>query len=105
MRLKQLKMTYSIFVENTANNDVIDAVKYYESKQKGLGERFLKHWEETIDILKQNPNLYQKKYKNFRQILIKPFPYHIVYEIEQNTIVIYKVPYGGRHPRNRFKKI
>lgn len=97
-------MKYVIYVEDTADSDVVEAVKYYEGKQEGLGERFLKHWEQTLELLKQNPNLYQKKHKHYRQILIKPFPYHIIYEIEQNNIFVYKVPYGGMHPRKRYTK-
>jgi plasmid stabilization system protein ParE len=97
-------MSYEIDVKETADNDVVNAVKYYESKQEGLGERFLNCWEKTLELLKQTPQSYQKKYKSFRQISVEPFPYHIVYEIEETTIVIYKVPYGGRHPRKRYKK-
>lgn len=97
-------MSYELDVKETADRDVTAAVKYYESKQQGLGERFLHRWEQTLEQLKQDPNLYQKKHKNFWQILIKPFPYHIIYDIEQKIISIYKVPYAGRHPRKRYTK-
>lgn len=97
-------MSYEIEVKETASKDLVNAVTYYESKQEGLGERFLNCWEQTLEQLKQAPQSYQKKYKNFRQVMIKPFPYHIIYEIERTTIVVYKVPYGGRHPRKRYRK-
>jgi mRNA-degrading endonuclease RelE of RelBE toxin-antitoxin system len=97
-------MSYELDIKVTATADLLKAAKYYNSEQKGLGERFLSCWEQTLESLKQDPNIYQKKHKNFRQILIKPFPYHIIYEIEQSTIVVYKVPYGGRHPRKRYNK-
>lgn len=97
-------MNYKLDVKETADKDVVKAVRHYESKQEGLGVRFLNSWEQTLELLKHDPNIYQKKYKNFRQILIKPFPYHIIYEVEQSTIVVYKVPYGGRHPRKRYTK-
>jgi hypothetical protein len=71
-------MNYKLDVKETANKDVVKAVKHYESKQEGLGERFLNSWEQTLELLKYDPNIYQKKHKNFRQILIKPFPYHII---------------------------
>jgi plasmid stabilization system protein ParE len=97
-------MSYEINVKETADKNLVNAVKYYESSQEGLGERFLNCWEQTLELLKQAPQSYQKKYKNFRQILIKPFPYHIIYEIEGTTIVVYNVPYARRHPRKRYKK-
>ena len=97
-------MNYEIDIKETANNDVVKAVKYYESQQEGLGERFLNRWQHTLEQLKKDPNIYQKKHKNFRQVLIKPFPYHIIYDIEQTTIFVYKVPYAGKHPRKRYTK-
>ena len=97
-------MNYEVNVQETANNDVIKAVKYYEREQEGLGERFLNRWQHTLELLKKAPNSYQKKYKNFRQIIIKPFPYQIIYDLEHTTIIVYKVPYAGRHPRKRYTK-
>lgn len=97
-------MSFEIEVKETAFRDVLNAINYYQSKQEGLGERFLNCWEQALELLKQTPESYQKKYKNFRQIEIKPFPYHIIYEIEGISIVVYKVPYGGQHPRKRYKK-
>jgi hypothetical protein len=35
-------MSYEINVKETADNDLVNAVKYYESEQAGLGERFFK---------------------------------------------------------------
>jgi len=34
----------------------------------------------------------------------KTFSYQIIYEIDNEVIVIYKVVYGGRHPRKRYTK-
>jgi plasmid stabilization system protein ParE len=97
-------MKYAIKVKEPARNNITEAFLYFESRQEGLGERFLQSWERHLEFLEQEPHLYQKKYKDFRQILIKPYPYHIIYEIENDVIVIYKVIYAGRHPRKRYTK-
>lgn len=95
-------MIYKIEITESANNDVVSAFIYYEHKHNGLGERFLSSWENQLISLQKEPLIYQKKYKNFRQVLLKPFPYHIIYEAENKTIVVYKVSYSGRHPRKRY---
>ena len=45
-----------------------------------------------------------KKYKDFRQVLITPYTYHIIYEIDNTVVVIYKVIYAGIYIRMRYKK-
>jgi plasmid stabilization system protein ParE len=95
-------MKYSILVKESARNNITEAFLYYERKQEGLGERFLRAWERHLEFLQQEPNLYQKKYKDFRQVIIRPYPYHIIYELEEQVIVVYKVIYAGRHPRKRY---
>ena len=97
-------MKYTVDVKELARDNVTEAFLYYESKQQGLGERFLLCWEKHLASLQQEPNLYQKKYKDFRQVIIKPYPYHIIYEIEELVIVVYKVIYAGRHSRKRYTK-
>ncbi len=97
-------MTYTIEVKELANKQVVDTFLYYESKLTGLGERFLKCWEQELEALQKAPYLNQKKYKNFRQVLLNPYPYHIIYEIEQQNIIVHKVPYARRHPRKRYSK-
>lgn len=97
-------MKYVLDIKISAEKGVLKAFDYYESKQQGLGERFLERWEVKIELIKQNPLLFQKKYKNFRQVLLEPYPYHIVYEVEENIISVYKVIYAGRSSRKRYTK-
>jgi hypothetical protein len=97
-------MKYTLEILESARDNVVEAFLYYEGKQPGLGERFLDCWEKQLKALQLEPNLFQKRYKDFRQVLIKPYPYHIIYEIDNTVIVIYKVIYAGRHPRMRYKK-
>ncbi len=97
-------MSYVLDIKISAESGVVNAFEYYESVENGLGIRFLDSWEKHLGIIKQNPLLFQLKYKNFRQTLIKPYPYHIIYEVEQNKITIYKVIYGGRSNQKRYNK-
>lgn len=97
-------MKYVLDIKISAKAGVLDAFDYYESVQEGLGTRFLDYWEAHISIVEENPLLFQKKHKDFRQALIKPYPYHIIYKIENNTITVYKVIYAGSSPRKRYSK-
>ena len=97
-------MKFKLIVEDTADFEISKAYAHYEDLQTNLGERFLNRWQELSKLIEKNPLLYQIKYKQFRQVLLKPFPYHIIYEIEGNLVVVYRVVYAGKHPRKRYKK-
>jgi len=97
-------MKYILDIKISAKAGVLDVFDYYEGIQEGLGKRFLDYWETHINIVEENPLLFQKKYKDFRQALIKPYPYHIIYKIENNIIAVYKVIYAGKSPRKRYNK-
>ena len=97
-------MKYLLDIKTSAEKGVLNAFDYYEGKQKGLSDRFLDYWETHLNLIKQEPLLFQKKYKNFRQALIKPYPYYIIYEVEENIITVYKVVYAGKSSRKRYNK-
>ncbi len=97
-------MKFHLDIQPTARQDLADTVRYYEDLREGLGLRFLDLWEKQVEALCSNALLYQKKHKSFRTVLIKPYPYHIVYEIEGQTVYVYKVVFAGRHPKKRYTK-
>lgn len=56
---------------------------------------------ELIDALRDNPLIFQKKYKNLRQALVKRFSFlihYIVIEKEQNFIIL-GVLHASRNPQ------
>lgn len=72
-----------------AQTEYIDAFLYYENKQEGLGARFEKEVDELITLIQEAPLLFSKKYKSFREPLLKNFPYLVVFEIIEEVIVVH----------------
>jgi hypothetical protein len=64
---------------------------------------FLEEWESTLEYIANNAEGCAKKYKEFRQAVLKRFPYLIAYEIEGGS-VIYTVINAKRHLSRRYKK-
>jgi hypothetical protein len=58
-------MKYILDVKVSAKAGLFEAYDYYEAMQEGLGIRFLDAWDDHLDILQQNPLLFQKKQKIF----------------------------------------
>ncbi len=97
-------MRYKKEITESARSGAIEAFLYYENKQTGLGDRFLDKMEILINRIAEEPEHFQEKHKTFRQAIIKPFSYILIYEIEKSSVVIYKVIYGGKNPKKFYKK-
>ena len=95
-------MNYKLHPLLGVDNDISNAVEWYESQQKGLGERFIDDWESTANYILSNPLAFSKKIKSFRQAVLKNFPYLIIYEVVGNLIVIYAVINGKQRPKKRY---
>ena len=98
-------MKFSLFPAEGLDSRIADAAEWYEFKQRGLGLKFIEDWESSVDYLLRNPYSYQKKHKHFRYAYLKIFPHVIVYEIEQQLVIIYDVVHAKQHPKKRLLKI
>ena len=64
---------------------------WYEGKQPGLGMRFVAEVDSTIERIRESPEMYAKIRKDYRQALVKRFPYAVYYEFSQQTVKIYSI--------------
>ncbi|RKR82682.1 ParE-like toxin of type II ParDE toxin-antitoxin system [Mucilaginibacter gracilis] len=95
---------YQIVIKPKAVDMARDAYVWYELQQPGLGELFLKELDNCYDKLEAWPIAYAKIRKNFRQIILKKFPYVLVFEIIKHEVVIYAVFHTSLSPRKKFKR-
>lgn len=84
-------MAYKIHVREEAQMDIINAGRWYESRQKGLGERFVSVVENQIEHLSTFAEAFPAKKGNFRELVIKEFPYVIIYIIKSSEVIILAV--------------
>ncbi len=79
---------YKILFSSAALSDLKEGKRWYNTQQKGLGERLMKDLKETTESIKLNPYHASVKFGNIRTVACKIFPYSLHYEIdEENNIV------------------
>lgn len=83
---------------------VQEAFNWYEEQQAGLGDLFLAELENGFDKLEIWPLSYTIIKKNYRQFILRTFPYVIVYEILNDAVIVYAVFHTSRNPRKKFKR-
>ena len=96
-------MKYQIAIPESVYWELQEVSAYYESKQKGLGFKFIESWEIAMQHIGEAPQLYQKKYKKIRSIKLTRFPYVLAFEVTGSRIYIYRLAHAKRHPKKIFK--
>jgi plasmid stabilization system protein ParE len=98
-------MSYTLEIKEEARQDVLQAAQWHEEQQEGLGQRF---WESTwanLKYLENYPLSQQRKYQENRELLMKDFPYVIVYRIaERNTVIVLAIASCKQHPSKKRKR-
>jgi len=81
-----------------ADNDVVESYRWYEEREPGLGEEFLRCVEASILAIQRHPHLYPVAVDQFRRALIRRFPYEIFYEAYENLLTVYSVFHCSQDP-------
>lgn len=94
------KQSYSIELDINAENSISDSFNFYESRQTGLGLRFIKSVEDIFGLISENPLLFPIKDKKYHVAPTKIFPYLILYRLQKNTktIIILEVFHTAQNP-------
>lgn len=91
-------MVYRLIIKPRAENDLAEAITWYESQKSGLGKLFLDQVEKYLKNIGKNPFQYPSKRKPYREAFIKMFPYLIIYEVVENEVIVYSVFNTYRDP-------
>jgi toxin ParE1/3/4 len=81
-----------------AELDLIEAIRWYDERDQKLGDDFLRRIYHCIGSLERNPDLYPVFHRQMRRALVRRFPYQILYEIENDEIIIYAIYHSSRDP-------
>lgn len=89
-------MTVEFLVE--AEQELVDVVLWYESKQPGLGRRFRKEVEFVVGSIAQNPLLNRERDGGYRRVNCPVFPYYLPYFIRRDKIIVAAIAHEHRRP-------
>jgi plasmid stabilization system protein ParE len=100
-------MKYELVLREKALDELHEAYFWYEDKQKGLGERFLKTANDFLKVIQKNPHSFKTTYRIFREVWLRKFPFLIVYfkDEKKNKIVIVSVFHTSRNPKSKLRQI
>lgn len=92
-------MAYSLFIQTEAIIEIREAFEWYEEQREGLGFELIEEIEASYQILNNHPERYSYINQQYRRIRTNRFPYIIIFEIEDNNIIVNSVRHIKGEPQ------
>ena len=89
----------NILFLSLAEEEVNDAVVWYEEQTEGLSREFLDELDRVVRLVRTYPLLATEIEPDIRRFLFGRFPYSLIYGLDQETIVAIAVAHNHREPR------
>jgi hypothetical protein len=90
-----------IFVLEEVWQDAAESAEWYDTIEgKELGDRFISTFYSYWSQIQRDDEAPRLIYKQFRRVLIEPFPYALYYKVMSNRIVLALLWHTARRPRH-----
>jgi len=81
-----------------AREEFLAEVSFYEAAQKGLGAKFSSAVEKATALAVAFPNVGSPAAEGTRRVVVKGFPFLIVYKRSATGILVFAVAHQSRRP-------
>ena len=90
-----------------AKSELTDATSYHNMQSEGLGYEFAAEAKRTLERIVQYPDAWFKLSKRTRRCRTNRFPYAVIYQVRQDSLIIVAIMHLSREPetwKSRLKK-
>jgi len=91
-------MTFRLIIQDKAILEIKDAFEWYEEQNEGLGFEFVNEIESCYLSLTKHPERYSYINNLYRRIKTNRFPYIVIYEIDNDTVIIMRIRHLKQKP-------
>ena len=88
-----------------ADHDVLESYSWYEERERGLGEEFLRAVEACLSGIQRYPAMYPVVADEFRRAPLRRFPFEIFYEAQGENIFVHSVFHCAQDPEKWRKRL
>lgn len=82
----------------SAQADIRRAAGFYENEAPGLGAEFVSEVEHVFVRVSENPEIGTPLRSGARELLVRRFPYVVIYRVEPERVLVLAVGHQRRHP-------
>jgi plasmid stabilization system protein ParE len=81
-----------------AKYELIKAAEFYDQQYRGLGDAFLDEVNQYVSLLIENPHMGRRIRIDRRSVILRRFPYRLVYTLDDIDIRIIAVAHQRQRP-------
>jgi plasmid stabilization system protein ParE len=97
-------MNWRLEVHQVAESDIASAASWYAQQQPGLETRFIEEVKACCAFILTNPNGPAKAGGHYRQFRLETFPFHVVYFIIDDLVLVMRVYHMSRDHRRKLPR-
>ena len=86
-----------------AENELLEAAQWYRQQSFGLDYEFMRCIDEAMTRIGRTPLMFPILHRGRRRVLVKRFPYAIIFDVMEDEILIYAIFHFSRNPK-RWKR-
>jgi toxin ParE1/3/4 len=92
-------VSYRLLVRPLAEQDLLEAQRWYDVQQAGLGHEFRLTIDAVLRRLQESPQIYPTVYRGIRRVVVRRFPYLLYFLFDADTVTVLACLHGRRHAR------
>jgi toxin ParE1/3/4 len=81
-----------------AQADIRKAALFYKRQARHLGTEFTAEIERTLSLVAENPEIGSPMRRGARKLLVRRFPYLVIYRVLPHHVLVLAVGHQRRHP-------
>jgi toxin ParE1/3/4 len=89
----------SVIFHPLAEQELLDAVSYYEEQEIGLGLEYLDEVEHAVNFLMRYPEAGSKVRGSIRRLTLPKFSYSLLYRVMEEQIRVLAMAHHKRKPK------
>lgn len=91
-------MSHRLIIKPEAEAEIEEASRWYAANNPVLRTEFLRDVDDAVTLIQANPLQYQIVYKSIRRVILRRFPYGLMYIVSGQEIFVLACIHGRRHP-------
>lgn len=84
-----------------AEVELWEAIDWYDAQKGNLGKSFARAIQNAVVAIQDNPNRFPFAHANKRKVVISGFPYIIVFEAQEEKVLMLTIFHTIRNPEDR----
>ena len=97
-------MNWQLIVETAAEAEIFEAAEWIARRNPAASERFLAAVDDALAAIENNPLQYQVVRGIVRRVLVRRFPYALLYSISDDRVVVTVCFHTHRDPRRWYAR-